>query len=213
MDDFRFFTKLDQTLLLGVKARSIPELLEGIRHAPRSSIYYHTHRFLQAHHYLTPEPSNDFAYWVRDVLNDAQLGEQLASMDIVGFQSITELQRHLAGLIENHLSTGARLIESPPGEEFHFMASRLFVLQSPLVAHTLEEFARHLQQVSVASLYYHVFDAHLRLENGENDFSRWFRSLTLEGLADEVSRLDPYAYTLEGLRKRLLVLVETYDKH
>jgi hypothetical protein len=65
----------------------------------------------------------------------------------------------------------------------------------------------------VASLYYHVFDAHLRLENGENDFSRWFRSLTLEGLADEVSRLDPYAYTLEGLRKRLLVLVETYDKH
>ena len=93
------------------------------------------------------------------------------------------------------------------------MASRLFVLQTSLVARTLEEFIEHLKRVSVASLSYHVFDAHLRLENGENDFSRWFRALSMVALADEVIRLDPYTYTLEGLRKRLLVLVGRYDKH
>jgi hypothetical protein len=109
MDEFRFCTKLDQTLLLGVKARSIHELLEGIRSAPRSSIYYHTHRFLLAHHYLTPEPSNDFAYWVTEVLNDATLGERLSSIDIVGFHTITDLQLHLVELIEKHLHSGSRL--------------------------------------------------------------------------------------------------------
>jgi hypothetical protein len=87
------------------------------------------------------------------------------------------------------------------------------VLQTPLVAGTLGEFAEHLKRVSVASLYYHVFDAHLRLENGENDFSLWFRALSMPSLADEVIRLDPYTYTLEGLRKRLLVIVGKYDKH
>jgi hypothetical protein len=150
---------------------------------------------------------------VSEVLNDATLGERLSSIDIVGFHTITDLQRHLVELMEQYLSSGARLVDCPPGEEFHFMASRLFVAPSSLVAHTLREFSEHLQRVSLASLYYHVFDAHLRLENGENDFSRWFRALSFHALADEVSRLDPYAYTLEGLRKRLLILVDTYDKH
>lgn len=213
MDEFRFCTKLDQTLLLGKKARSILELLEGIRQAPRTSIYFHTHRFVLTHNYLTPEPSNDFAYWVTEVLNERALGEQLSTIDIVGFPTIADLQYHLSDLIERHLGSHPTLRRCIPGEEFHFMASRLFVLQTPLVARTLSDFAEHLKHVSVASLYYHVFDAHLRLENGENDFSRWFRSQSQSALADEVLRLDPYTYTLEGLRKRLLVLVGRYDAH
>jgi hypothetical protein len=213
MEEFRFCTKLDQTILLGTTARSIPQLLEGIRVAPRSSIYYHTHRFLLAHHYLTPEPSNDFAYWVTEVLNDAPLGERLSSVNTVGFHNITDLQQHFVELIEQHTDSERRARQCPSGQEFHFMASRLFVLQTPLVAHTLGEFSEFLNRISVASLYYHIFDARLRLENGENDFSQWFRALSMPALADELIRLDPYAYTLEGLRRRLLVLVGRYDKH
>ncbi|MBK7256770.1 MAG: hypothetical protein IPI01_02905 [Ignavibacteriae bacterium] len=213
MDDFRFCTKLDQTLLLGMKARSVHELLQCMRLAPRSSIYFHTHRFLLTHNYLTPEPSNDFAYWVTEVLNDHTLGEQLSNIDIIGFPTVTDLQRHLVSLIERHLDDDPRPRQCVQGEEFHFMASRLFVLQTPLFAHTLSEFAEHLAHVSVASLYYHVFDARLRLDNGENDFSQWFRSQSLSTLADAVLRLDPYTCTLEGLRKRLLVLIGGYDKH
>src|SRR5512140_3740547 len=88
MSDFRFCTKLDQTLLLGRRANTLQALLDGIMSVPKSSIYYHTHRFLQAHHYLTPEPSNDFAYWVAEVMGDVILGEQLSSIDIVRFTSI-----------------------------------------------------------------------------------------------------------------------------
>ncbi len=213
LNAFRFCTKLDQTLLLGKKASNIGQLLEGIRSVPESSIYHHTHRYLQAHHYLTPEPPNDFAYWITNVLNDEILGERISSIDIVQFQSISDLRDRLAAIMDGHIRSGGRVPECPPGEEFHFMASRIFVLQTPYVVHSLKEFRDNLSRVSVGSLYYHMFDAKLRLKSGENDFSRWFRSLGKQALAEEVTRLDPYAYTLEGLRKRLIVLAAKHDKN
>lgn len=212
MSQFRFCAKLDQTILLGKRAGTLPELLEGIRTVPKSSIYYHTHRFLQAHHYLTPEPSNDFAYWCTEVLNDVLLGEQLSSIDIVGFNNIADLQARLAEIVAGQIRGRQRTSEAPPGEEFHFMASRLFVMQTQHVATTLAEFREMLKLVSTDSLYYHIFDAKLRLGNGENDFSSWFRDLGNPALADEVTHLDPYTYTLEGLRKRLIVLVTKHGK-
>jgi len=80
--------KLDQTLLLGRTAHTIPELLEGITEIPESSIYYHTHKFLHQHHYLSPEPPNDFAYWVTEVLNIPDLGEKISSVDIVQYHRL-----------------------------------------------------------------------------------------------------------------------------
>ena len=93
------------------------------------------------------------------------------------------------------------------------MASRTFVLHTPYVARTLTEFREALKQVSINSLYYHIFDAKLRLEKGENDFSRWFRDSGRVELAEEVARLDPYSYTLEGLRNKIVKLGEKYDKN
>src|ERR1051325_3139908 len=81
---FVFSTKFDQTILLGRKAASAEELLEGIREVPGSSIYFHTHKFLQQHHYLSPDPPNDFAYGISNVLNEQALGKILSSVDIVG---------------------------------------------------------------------------------------------------------------------------------
>jgi hypothetical protein len=213
MNEFHFRTKLDQTLLLGIKARNVQGLLEGMRLVPDSSIYYHTHRFLQQHHYLSPEPPNDFAYWVSNVMGDDVLGEQLSSVDLIQFHTISELRTKFTGILENHIETLERVTLSPPGEEFRFMASRLFVISTGLVAHTLTEFLELLGHVSISSIYYHVFDAKLRLERDQNDFSAWFSTLGLEGLAEEMRSLDPYTYTLEGLRKRIMVLGREYDKH
>ena len=213
MSTFTFYTKLDQTLLLGVRARNIQGLLDGIRRVPDSSIYYHTHRFLQQHHYLSPEPPNDFAYWVSDVIGDDALGEQLSSVDIVQFSSIAELRARFVAVLETHLESLERVTISAPGEDFHFMASRLFVISTGMSAGTLRDFLEILGRVSVNSLYYHVFDAKLRLERGDNDFSAWFESLGLTDLASEMQALDPYTYTLEGLRKRIMVLGRSYDRH
>jgi hypothetical protein len=212
MADFQFKTKLDQTLLLGKRARDAAELLTGVRNTPDASIYYHTHHFLQQHHYLSPEPPNDYAYWATEVLNDTRLGEQLWSIDIIQFSTIEEIRRAFIEVLENRVADGQKLREAPPGGEFHFMASRTFVLSTKHVAHSLEEFRSILASVGVNSIYYHMFDARLRLQNGTNDFSRWFVALGKPELAQQVSKLDPYRYTLEGLRKRILVLTERYGK-
>lgn len=211
IEPFRFHTKLDQTILLGLRAKNAIDLLAGIRRVPPSSIYHHTHRFLQRHHYLSPEPPNDFAYWVTAMLNDDALGEQLASVDVIQFQTIAELREAFIGVLEEQLRNADKVRDCIRGEEFQFMATRTFVMVLPLTARTLHEFAETLRTVSFKSLYYHMFDARLRLAQGENDFSRWFRDLGYPRLADAVSRLDPYNCTLEGLRSDILDLVAAYD--
>jgi hypothetical protein len=213
MGAFQFFTKVDQTLLLGLRAKTVDELMNGVRSVPDSSIYLHTHRFLQQHHFLSPEPPNDFAYWVTEVLGDDILGEQLWSVDTVQFNSIAELRKKFILILQNALAEPPRPIESPKGQEFHFMAARTFVLPTGYVSRDLRKFSEHLNKVSVSSIYFHMFDAKLRLKTGENDFSRWFRDQGKTALADAIKRLDPYSYTLDGLRQQIRDLVKRYGTH
>jgi hypothetical protein len=208
--EFRFYTKLDQTILLGRKASNVPGLLEGIKTVPESSIYYHTHKFLQQHHYLSPEPPNDFAYWITNVLNEPTLGEQLSSIDIIQFHTIEDLRKTFVDTIESFLQTANRTVESPAGEQFYFMGSQTFVFRTSHVARTLPEFVECLNRVTIHSLYLHVFDSRLRLEHEENDFSVWFRKIGHGKLADAVKKLDPYTQTLDGLRRNIIQLAKRY---
>ncbi|HLA69173.1 MAG TPA: DUF5752 family protein [Bacteroidota bacterium] len=210
MDEFYFHTKLDQSILLGIKARNLSELLAGVQGVPESSIYYHTHRYLRQHHFLSPEPPNDFAYWITDVLNEGSLAERISSVDIIQFHTLEELRNVFVDILQSHMDSTERMPSAPAGQEFHFMAARTFVLRTPYVAHSLQDFVESLKLISHGSLYYHIFEAKLRLEKGENDFSRWFRDLGKMELADMVARLDPYTYTLEGLRSMIIQLVQVH---
>jgi len=213
MSEFRFYSKHDLTVLMGKRAKSGKELLEGLKQVPDSSIYYHTHKFLQQYHYLTPAPPNDFANWAITSLNDDVLGEKLSSVDVVQFGKIHPLRDHFIELLQKHIASNGNDRECPPGEEFYFMASQTFVFPTPNVVHTLGEFNAVLEHVTINSLYHHMFDARLRLGRGENDFSAWFRGLGQNELADKVQSFDPYAHTLEGLRKRIIILVKQYDQN
>src|SRR3989338_662497 len=88
---FVFFTRLSLTFLTGRRARNLRELLEGVIAAPESVIYHHTHRFLWQHQPLVRKPPNDFAYWATHRLQDEVLGEKLAAIDTVRFNSINAL--------------------------------------------------------------------------------------------------------------------------
>ena len=213
MNAFRFTTKLDLTYLLGLKAKNALELRALVAEVPAMSIYYHTHHYLQQHHYLSPEPPNDFAYWATNVLNDDALGEQLASIDIIQYASIEEVRARIMEILDRHNATAERAAEAPRGEEFHFMACQTFAFPTPYSASSLKEFRENLERVSINSLYYHMFDARLRLQAGINDFSVWFKDNGSPALAEAVGALDPYTYTLEGLRRKIIRLVEIHDTH
>jgi hypothetical protein len=208
---FYFHTRLNLVELLGRQAKNIIELLEGLRQVPGSSIYYHTHRFLQQHHYLSPEPPNDFAFWVTNSLGLDTPGERLASVDTVRFRSIRGLRERFIEILESIIhDQNSRNTDCQEGEEFYFMSCRTFVLPTPYQARDLKEFRDILQKVSINSIYFHIFEARLRLERGDNDFSNWFEEIGQKKLAAEISHLDPYTITLEGLRKKIIQRVSQY---
>lgn len=183
------------------------ELLEGIKVVPDSSIFYHTHKFLEQHHYLLPEPANDFAYWISNVLEENTLGEEIGSIDIIEFASIKELRNRFIEILEEHINKGRPARNCPEGSEFHFMACKTFILPTPYIAHNLKEFKEILKKVTKSSLYFHIFEARIRLGKVDNDFSRWLRDLGKDKIAAEISRLDPYTYTLEGLREKIISII------
>ncbi len=208
---FRFHTRLHLSELTGLKAATIAQLLAQVRSAPGSSIYHHTHRYLQQHQYLSPEPPNDFAHWVTYELGDEELGERLASIDTVGFSTIRSLRDRIAEVLEAYLEEkpSAKRRFSAEGREFHFIKSVSFVIATKHVAWDLAQFADELGKVTVDSIYYHMFEARLRLERGRNDFSLWLEtSLGERRIAEEISRLDPYTRTLDNLRATIIRIVE-----
>jgi hypothetical protein len=204
---FRFMSSLDLTLLTNRRARDLAELLEHLRVVPGSVIYYHTHHFLVQHQYLSPEPPNDFAYWVTNILQEDRLGEQLAAIDLIQFRTIRALRERIIQVIETHLNERLQLRVAPESEEFHFRESVSFIVPTTHVARNLIEFADCVERIGFGSLSFHFFSARLRLERGENDFSEWCRSLGEHELAKAIARLDPYTYTMDGLRKEVVRLV------
>jgi len=210
-EPFRFYTRLHLTELTGLRASNIEQLLNLIREVPGSCIYHHAHRFLQQHQYLSPEPPNDFAYWITEILGEDELGERLASIDTIRFSNIRSLREKIIETINGHLenSPSSKLKFSREGEEFHFIKSVSFILPTNYVANDLKEFTDILKKITIDSIYFHIFEARLRIEKKTNDFSNWIEnSVGDKKLADRISSLDPYTQTLEDLRKTLVRMIE-----
>jgi hypothetical protein len=207
----QFFTRLHLTELTGLKASNLSELVEFLRQVSGSCVYHHTHRFLQQHQYLSPEPPNDFAYWVTEVLGEETLGEKLASIDTIQFSSIRALREKIIETIQDHLQNTppAGLKFADPGEEFHFMKSISFIIPTHYFANDLRQFQDIVSRITIDSIYFHIFESRLRLERGQNDFSNWLdNSVNEKELAQNIANLDPYTFTLEDLRTSIIKLVK-----
>lgn len=212
-EPFRFYTRLNIKELTGLKARNISEFIDFIKRVPDSVIFYHTHDFVEEYHYLTPQPSNEFALWVTEALGDARLGEKLASIDVFEFSGINEIRRMIVETIEEYLMENENLLGEvcPPGMEFHFIKSVSAIMPTPYIAFDLKELAEILKVVSANSLFFHFYEAKLRLGKLSNDFSIWIKeSLGEDELAEKIDALDPYMYSIEGLRVRVIKTIEEY---
>ena len=207
-NQFEFRSLLNLTLLTGLRARDLAELVQHMRTVPGAVIYHHTHHFLVQHQFLSPEPPNDFAYWVSNILLEERLGEELAAVDLLRFPTLRDLRNALIHVIQEFLDRSSNLRTAPAGEEFHFMESVSYVVPTGVLALDLAGFREGLKRVSLSSIAYHMFDARLRLEKGDNDFSRWLEHSQGERqLAEAFRKVDPYTHTQDGLRRRLVTMV------
>src|SRR5258706_13976490 len=134
---FRFVTQVNLIELTGWKAKNLDELVHYLKISTGSVIYHHTHHFLKQHQFLSPEPPNDFGYWVTNVLQEDTLGEQLAAIDTVPFSSIKSLGDKILTVIDHYIAKKKSTRVAPEGEEFHFRKSQGFVLPTPYLAHDL----------------------------------------------------------------------------
>ena len=214
-EPFNFYTTLHMLELTSRKADNLMQFLKGIKEVSGSVIYHHTHLFLQRHLYLIPEPPNDFAYWVSEALQVPRLAEKLESIDTCQFGSIRALREKIISTIEEYLEEHkeAKIRRAPEGREFHFIKATSFILPTPYQARDLLEFIDALNKISVYSIYLHVFESRLKLENQINDFSNWINiNLGYNDLSEEIARMDPYTYTMEGLRRKLIEIIRGWLK-
>lgn len=153
------------------------------------------------------------------MLSEDELAERLESIDTIQFTTIHNLREKIINTIENYIKKNpvSEKKFARKGEEFHFLKSISFVLPTNYIANDLQEFVEILKKITIDSIYFHIFEARLRLEKMTNDFSYWIETaIGDKELASKISFLDPYTLTLEDLRKTIIRLVErklhTYGK-
>lgn len=210
-EPFVFSSRLHQRELTGISARTFEELLHHLKIVDGSSIYHHTHHFLEQHQYTAPLYPNDFAYWAAEIMGESRLGERLSSVRTTETPDIHKLREQLVAILEAELRERPSLKskEAEQGQEFHFIKSLSFIFKTPLMATDLKTFAECLRRVTITSIYFHFFESRLSLEQMGNDFSRWLsEQLGEKKLAGDIARLDPFVRSLEGLRTKLVELVE-----
>ena len=202
---FIFDTELHLVVLTSINVRSLVGLRAELHNVPSSSIFLHTHRNYLAHDFQRTNHANDFARWVSTALREEALAEKLAAIDLLAFTSVEGLREALINTVDDYLRELDRpSAECRSEEAFHFCRSRNFVLPTGLVADSVSDFFEKMRSLSNASLYFHFFEARLRLERRTNDFSLWLTDQGRRDLADAIDRLNPYARTLDELRDEIV---------
>lgn len=187
------------------RANNLGELLEDLRVVPDDSIFQHTFRTLQEHHFIREGFSNDFAHWAFAACNEVSLAERLASLDVREYTSLASLRERIIKIIEDYIQQNPRARDRTALEPFYFCASDTIVLPTELSASNLEEFIDAIEKVSLHSVHYHFIEARLRLKLTSNDFSVWLeRELELPALAERLNRIDIYTSTLQDVRRQIV---------
>jgi hypothetical protein len=206
---FQFATAAYLTCVENQKAETVAELFQALEQASDAAIFYHTFQSLGRYHFLTEGFSNDFAQWVLASLNQPQLAERLAGIDVRDYVGIAELRADLRQILSEYSERNPQQAKQSAFEPFYFCRAIEVTVPLPWDAQTLAGFRAGLERMSHASFYHHFIASRLRLQLRTNDFSHWFATaLGLEQLAARSNRIDIYTNTLDTAKLELITLVD-----
>jgi len=210
-DVFQFLSSASLEKLTGKKAYSLGELLALIKACPDSSIFYHTFSaFLKMREAQVPFNS-DFAIWVSRALNEKALAEKLMAVDLSEYSTIKNLRKRLVAIIEEYREQRPRAFQKTADEPFYLYDVVRIVYLTDKFAYDLESFREVLKHISIYSLYFHFIESRLNTQLQADDFSTWIQeSLRIPGLAQAIRAIDINVFTLEGLRSRIIQLIDDY---
>src|SRR5438309_7407441 len=105
------------------KASTLGELLMALRTVPNESIFQHTFRTLQEHHFIREGFSNDFAHWAFAACNEVGLAERLSSIDVREYISVKAVRERIVSIVDDYLKKNPRSADRAALEPFYFCAS------------------------------------------------------------------------------------------
>jgi len=200
------------THLLRIEAErssTLGELLRDLNTCPDASIFQHTFRTLQEHHFIKEGFSNDFAHWAYTECGAVGLGERLAAIDVREFTAIADLRARLETVVEDYLQLNPQSRDHLAEHPFYFCSAESVVTPTEIKATNLAEFVQGLRAVSIHSIHYHFIEARLRRHLETNDFSIWLkRDLGMNEAAVRLNKIDIYTATLEGVRRQIARILE-----
>jgi hypothetical protein len=191
----------------GEKAKNIHELRNIIAVISDDCIFHHTYQYFIKGHVL--EYTNDFAHWAGESLEERALSEHLSNIDPYDYKNISGLKNKLLEVIDNYLENFPEPREAMPNDEFYFNETITLIFPAGIRAKNLAEFLTAIKYVDAGSVYYHFFEAQIRLGGGIDDFSRWIEdAFGKKDLVEKIRSIDPFMHDLEGIRKHIAEAVE-----
>jgi hypothetical protein len=191
----------------GLKASTLDELREGIAAVSEESIFHHTYQYFAKGH--VQEYTNDFAQWAAESLEERALAEYLANIDSFSFKSTDALRKELLRVVDDYREKFPAPRPVLPGAEFYFSEAVSFVFAAGVRAKNLAEFLTAIKFIDASSIYYHYYEARVRLRKEQDDFSKWIAEVVKnQALADCVRSIDPFMHNLEGVRTHLAEMLE-----
>ena len=207
---FQFIGCVELRQALDHRARDERELLDRLEDVPAGSVFYHTHGYFLRHRPITTAYGNDFAAWAAVQVRDQVLAERLAVINPFEMASLEDLREELMSAVHDHLLRLSTVPRVEFGEVFHFQQSHIVEVPVGTAVTTLAEFRAGLAEVDASAIYFHMVEARARLGRRSGDFAEWIRtSLALPALAEGIERIDAYMTSLERVRARVLVLVDS----
>jgi hypothetical protein len=191
----------------GKKAKNLRELKEALAAVSGGSIAHHTYQYFLKGHIL--EYTNDFAHWAGESIEERALAERLSNIDPYDYASIQDLRRDLVAAIDDYLTAFPEPRDAIAGDEFHFNETVMLVFPAGVRARNLAEFLMAMKYAEASTLYYHFYDARVRLGGKVDDFSQWLEEgMKKPEVAGRVRSIDPFMHTLETIRERIADIVE-----
>lgn len=211
---FYFYTASQLVEITGKKSADLKEFVEILKGIGDSSVFYHVHHAFREHQYAPGVYSNDFAHWIDEEIGESALAEKLSNINIKDFIDVKSLREKIVEIIEYYLSNNPDAGGIKGKHKFYFCKYIGIVQKTKYEAWNLDGFCENLKSVGLRSLFFHFFEARLRLNKKTNDFSDWIKfNFQDEELARRIEALDPYQYTMDELRDKIIALISDKDEH
>ncbi|BCB95436.1 hypothetical protein JZK55_03580 [Dissulfurispira thermophila] len=189
----------------GKKAKNLRELRDAIAVVSDESIFHHTYQYFLKGHVL--QYTNDFAHWAGESLEERALSEHLSNIDPYSFKNINELRQELLNVIDGYLEYFPEPREAMIGDEFYFNETITLIFPMSIRVKNLAEFLIAIKYIDAAAIYYHFYEARIRL--GVDDFSKWIEdSLNKKELSEKIRSIDLFMHSIEGIRDHIIEAVE-----